>query len=72
MGTPTIYSIRVKGHLDPHWGDWFDGLAITHEANGEALLCGPVTDQAALYGILLKLRNLNLPLLAVNRVKAKE
>jgi hypothetical protein len=68
METLTIYCIRVKGHLDPHWTDWFDGLTITHQADGETLLTGPVVDQAALHGLLLKIRDLNLPLLAVTRL----
>jgi hypothetical protein len=69
METPTIYCIRVKGHLDPHWSEWFDGLAIIHEPNGETLFTGPVVDQAALYGLLIKMRDLNLPLLAVTRLE---
>lgn len=69
METPTIYHIRVKGQLDLHWSDWFDGLTITHTATGETILAGPVVDQAALYGLLLKIRNLNLPLLAVKRIE---
>lgn len=68
METPTIYCIRVKGHLDPHWSDWFDGLVITHQDGGETLLTGPVVGQAALYGLLVKIRDLNLPLLAVTRL----
>jgi len=68
METPIIYCIRVKGHLDPHWTDWFDDLTITHEDGGETLLTGPVIDQAALYGLLVKMRDLNLPLLAVTRL----
>lgn len=70
METSIIYYIRVKGHLDLHWIEWFDGLTITHQADGETLLSGPVVDQAALYGILLKLHNLNLSLLSVNQVEA--
>ncbi len=69
METPTIYHIRVKGQLDLHWSEWFDGLSITHTAAGETILAGPVVDQAALYGLLLKIRNLNLPLLAVKRIE---
>jgi hypothetical protein len=64
-----IYSIRVKGHLDDHWSAWFDGLTITNEANGDALLCGPIADQAALHGVLIKVRDLGLPLLALNRLE---
>ena len=63
-----IYRIRVKGHLAEHWAEWFDGLTLTNEANGEATLHGPIADQAALHGLLVKLRDLHLPVLAVNRV----
>jgi hypothetical protein len=69
METPTIYHIRAKGQLDLQWSDWFDGLSITHTASGDTILAGPVVDQAALYGLLLKIRDLNLPLLAVNRIE---
>ena len=68
METPTIYTIRVKGHLDLYWADWFDGLTISHQESGETLLTGPVVDQAALFGLLLKIRDLNLPLLAVTHL----
>lgn len=67
MEKATIYCIRVKGHLDAHWSEWFDGLTITPVEGGESVLTGPVVDQAALYGLLLKIRDLNLPLLAVSR-----
>jgi hypothetical protein len=60
-----LYQIRLKGHLDRQWAEWFDGLTITLEANGETLLTGPVVDQAALHGLLRKVRDLGLPLLAV-------
>ena len=68
----TYYHIRVKGHLDSHWSAWFDNLTISNEANGEAVLCGPLADQSALYGVLAKMRNLGLPLLAVTTVAADE
>jgi hypothetical protein len=71
METSIVYHIRVKGHLDLHWSDWFDGLTISHEINGETTLSGLVVDQAALYGLLLKIRDLNLTLVAVNQVKAE-
>jgi len=61
--------IRVKGRIDEHWSDWFDGLTITHTDQDETVLTGAVADQAALYGLVAKLRDLALPLLAVNCVK---
>lgn len=66
---PVVYEIRIKGHLSPEWADWFEGLAITLEANGETRLTGPVVDQAALHGLLKKVRDLGLPLLTVNAVE---
>jgi hypothetical protein len=67
-----IYQIRVKGNIDRNWSNWFDGLAIIPQANDEALLTGPVIDQAALHGLLGKIRDLGLPLLSVRRVKSEE
>ncbi len=55
-----------QGHLSPQWQDWFEGLTITLEEDGNTLLSGPVVDQSALHGILKKIRNLNMPLLSVN------
>ena len=63
-----FYEIRIKGHLDDRWADWFGYLTITLEENGDTLLAGPVVDQAELYGLLRKLRDLGTPLLSVNRV----
>ena len=63
-----IYQIRIKGHLGQHWADWFEGLTITPEDDGETLLIGQVIDQAALFGVLRKVRDIGLPLLSVNRV----
>jgi hypothetical protein len=68
----TEYHIRLKGHLDDYWLAWFDNLTISNEANGEAVLRGPLPDQAALHGILIKIRDLGLPLLAVTTVAADE
>jgi hypothetical protein len=65
---PQRYEIRIKGHLDDRWADWFEGLAITLEENGNTLLCGPVIDQAALHGLLKKVRDVGLPLISVNSV----
>ena len=67
-----IYQIRIKGHLDLRWSDWFDGLTVTHMENGETILSGPIRDQAALYGLLAKLRDLGLPLLAVTRLESQD
>lgn len=66
---PMWYEIRVRGQLDGRWSDWFDGLAIVDGAQGEAILTGPVADQAALHGLLGKIRDMGLPLIAVNRVE---
>ena len=66
---PERYEIRIKGHLDNRWADWFEGLAITLEDNGDTLLTGPVVDQAALHGLLRKVRDLAMPLLSVTRVR---
>ena len=68
-GQPMVYQIRIKGHLGCQWTDWFEGLTITQEDNGETLLTGSVVDQAALHGLLKKVRDLGMPLLSVNRVK---
>jgi len=68
-GQPMVYQIRVKGHLGRQWTNWFEGLTITLADNGETLLTGPVIDQAALFGLLRKVRDLGLPLLSVNRLK---
>ena len=59
------YHIRVRGHLDPAWAAWFDGLTITHEAGGDTTLVGPLADQAALYGVLGRARDLGLALVSV-------
>jgi hypothetical protein len=61
-----VYEIRLKGHLDARWVKWFDGLAITLDENGNTLLSGPVADQAALHGLLKKVRDVGLLLLSVN------
>ena len=62
---PVVYQIRLKGHLGSQWTDWFGGLTLTLEENGETLLTGPVIDQAALFGLLKKVRDLGLPLVSV-------
>ncbi len=62
----SFYKIRVKGHLDGRWSEWFDGLEITKLENGETMLSGDIVDQAALHGVLNKVRDLNLALIAVS------
>jgi hypothetical protein len=61
--------IRVKGHLEPRWAAWFDGLSLTHESDGTTIIHGPVADQAALYGLLQKVRDVGLPLVSVIHVE---
>ena len=66
----TIYEMHVRGHLDQHWSAWFAGLAISYDADDNTRLCGPLVDEAALHGVLIKVRDLALPLLEVHRVEA--
>ena len=68
-GQPMVYQIRIKGHLGPQWTDWFGGLAIAVEEDGDTLLTGPIVDQAALYGLLKKVRDLGMPLVSVNCIE---
>jgi len=68
-GQPLVYQIRIKGHLGRQWTDWFEDLTITLEDNGETFLTGSVVDQAALHGLLKKVRDVAMPLLSVMRVK---
>jgi hypothetical protein len=65
---PEVYQIRIRGHLGSRWTDWFEGLTVTLEADGNTLLAGPVIDQAALHGILKRVRDLGMPLLSVNSI----
>lgn len=67
-----VYQITVGGNLDRKWSDWFDGFTIALQANDETLLTGPVADQAALHGLLSKIRDLGLPLLSVRRLESEE
>jgi hypothetical protein len=64
--------IRVKGQIDEHWSDWFEGLILAHTEQGDTILSGTVVDQAALYGLLTKLRNLGLSLVSVNSIEGEE
>ena len=69
LDQPMVYQIRVKGHLGPKWTNWFGGMTSTLEDNGDTLLTGPVVDQAALHGLLRKMRDLEMPLISAFRVK---
>ena len=69
---PNVYEIRIKGHLGPRWDDWFEGMTLTPEANGDTLMTGPVVDQAALHGLLRNLRDLGLPLLSIIRIEPNQ
>ena len=69
LDQPMVYQIRIEGHLGPKWTDWFGDVSITLEDNGETLLTGPVVDQAALHGLLRKVRDLGMPLISAFRVK---
>jgi len=74
IDTPTpkgkIFEICLEGHLEARWAKWFDGLVITFDEKGNTLLSGPVTDQAALHGLLKKVRDLGIPLISVNSVES--
>jgi hypothetical protein len=66
---PAIYQFRLQGRLGAEWGDWLEGMTISPAENGDTLVTGPVVDQAALHGLLRKVRDLGIPLLAVNRLQ---
>jgi len=68
---PGLYEIRLKGHLANQWAEWFEGLTLTREDNGDTLLSGSVVDQAALHGLLRKVRNLAMPLISVMRLEGE-
>jgi hypothetical protein len=69
MSQLQVYEIRLKGQIDKRWAAWFDGLTVTNTEDDETVLVGPVIDQTALHGLLAKVRDLNLPLLSVRRIK---
>ena len=69
---PVVYEIRIDGHLPPHWSEWFEGFSVTLEPEGATRLTGRVVDQAALYGLIKKVRDLGMPLVAVNRIAQGE
>jgi len=70
LGHQMVYQIRIEGHLDDQWADWFSGLTVILEENGDTLLTGAVVDQAALFGLLKKVRDLGMPLVSLNRVES--
>jgi hypothetical protein len=69
LGEPSHYEIRLAGHLDQRWAEWFDGLTLTHQHDGTTVVHGPVADQTALHGLLQKVRDLALPLVSVKHVE---
>lgn len=70
--SPIIYEIRVAGHLPSHWADWFEGLSFTLEADGKTRISGPIEDQAALHGLIKKIRDLGIELISINRNQFNE
>ena len=72
LNQPMVYQLRIKGHLGPKWADWFGGMTITLEDNGDTVLTGPVVDQAALHGLLRKVRDLGLPLISATRAQTDQ
>ena len=72
MEPPTVYCLRIAGRLDPHWSVWFDGLELAYDTDGTTTITGPVADQAALHGLLRKIRDLGVPLLEITRVTTRE
>jgi len=68
-GAPMVYEIRLAGHLDPRWAAWFDGLAVTTHADGSTVIAGPIPDQAALHGVLQRVRDLGLTLVSVSQAE---
>ena len=66
------YEIRLAGHLDAHWAAWFDGMTVRHESDGITVISGPIADQAALHGVLHRVRDLGLPLVSVTRMASEE
>jgi hypothetical protein len=72
MDTPTRYEIRIEGHLSASWASWFEDLEIGHAETGETVLAGMLADQAALHGVLMRIRDLGLPLVAVSRAEQRE
>jgi len=71
-GQPALYQIRITGQLSAQWSDWFEGMAISLDDSGDTFITGPVVDQAALYGLLKKVRNLGMPLVSVFQIQSQK
>ena len=71
MHTPMFYEIRVQGHIGESWSSWFEGMSIRHEESGETVLSGPLVDEAALHGVLMRIADLGLPVIEVKRKETK-
>jgi len=65
------YEIKIQGYLDTQWSEWFYGMIITHERDGSTMLCGPLSDQTVLHSVLDRIRDMNLPLLSVNKIESE-
>jgi hypothetical protein len=72
MDRPQLYEIRIEGHLGSSWSSWFEGMTIRHEPSGETVLRGALPDQTAVHGVLMKIRDLGMPLVAVTRLDAPD
>jgi hypothetical protein len=68
LNTSTIYEVKLQGHLDTKWSEWFYGMTITHERDGATTLCGPLPDQIVLHSVLDRIRDMNLQLVSVNQI----
>ena len=73
-GRPAVgrYEVRITGHLDARWAAWFDGLTVSHGSDGTTVLSGPITDQAALHGVIQRVRDLGLPLVSVTQIETDQ
>ena len=68
----SVYQIKIRGHLDSQWSDWFNGLSVTTDQEGNTLITGPVVDDSALHGLLKRIRDLGMPLISCNQIQSEE